>query len=76
MQVGAAQLLWLTEELRQAEEAGQKVVVVCHSPIAAGLTWNHNQLLQCLHNSNVAVYLHMGNVVGERPNSYICHLPM
>jgi len=57
--VGTRQKAWLKKELDMAEQAGEKVIIVCHFPLIPettdskhGLLWNHEEIVELLVSSN------------------------
>lgn len=67
--IGAGQMAWLRDVLRQASAAGERVIILAHAPVFpdnAHNVWNGAQLMQVLESAgNVAAYLcghnHHGN---------------
>ena len=56
--VGLRQKVWLKKELDTAEQAGEKVIVICHFPLLPettdpkhGLLWNHQEIVDILASS-------------------------
>ncbi|CAI5474112.1 unnamed protein product, partial [Closterium sp. Yama58-4] len=73
--VGRAQMEWLRQELRHAEEHGERVVVALHHPIAVGsapddlLAWNHQEICDVLVNSPPVALVLAGHY---HPGGYVC----
>ncbi|CAI5501010.1 unnamed protein product [Closterium sp. Naga37s-1] len=73
--VGRAQMEWLLQELRLAEEHGERVVVALHHPVAVGsapddlLAWNHQEICDVLVNSPPVALVLAGRY---HPGGYVC----
>ncbi len=56
--VGTRQKAWLRDELEQAENSGEKVIIICHFPLLPettdqkhGLLWNHHEIAELVSSS-------------------------
>ncbi|GJP37368.1 hypothetical protein CLOM_g21781 [Closterium sp. NIES-68] len=73
--VGRAQMDWLRQQLKHAEEQGERVVVALHHPVAVGsapddlLAWNHAEICQLLVDSPPVALVLAGHY---HPGGYVC----